>query len=192
MTQGMVKSTKEESLLLGNKMLIIFILSFFVISCFSESQAVPNTKIMDVKQELKQEVYGSGSINNFLLKLEKSAEGKCVLFYKNELIENSQEEKIVLDMDAPCEFVRLGKTDKILYYSYKNKKNEKYDAVIIVGGKPDLDKTDSLMPGGCGTEFVAVSIFADKIKTTDNIDAEGPICPAKGLDEIYFGMYAKS
>ncbi len=175
--------------------MIVFILSFFVISCFSEIQTVPNTEIMDVKQEVKQdvkkEVYSSGSIKNYHLKLEKSAEGKCVLFHKNESQKDSQEEKIILDMDAPCEFVRLGKTDKIRTHSYKNKKNEKYDAVIIVGGKPYPDKTDSLMPEGCGTEFVAVSIFADKIKTSDKLIEDGPICPAKGLDEKYFGMYAK-
>ncbi len=176
---------------MGNKMVIIFILSFFVISCFSESQAVTNTNIMKVTQEVKQEVYGSGSIYNYHLKLEKSAEGKCVLIFKNESQENSQEEKIIFDMDAPCEFVRLGKTDKIRSHSYKNKKNERYDAVIIVGGKPDPDKTDSLMPEGCGTEFVAVSIFADKIKTSHKLIEDGPICPTKGLDEKYFGIYAK-
>jgi hypothetical protein len=167
-------------------MKVLYILSLLgLISCADNNRILSQ---IEVPRE-KQVSYGSGSINGFLLKLEKSNEGKCVLYYKKESEKDSQEEKITLEMDAPCEFVRLP-NNKIRFYDYGGK-NKKYYVVIIVGGKPDSNRKDQLMPEGCGTEFVAISIFEKKIKVADKQNVSGSICPSKGLDEKYFGIYAK-
>jgi hypothetical protein len=47
------------------------------------------------------------------------------------------------------------------------------------------------MTEGCGTEFVAVSVFKDKIKAAKKVESDRTICPSNGLDEKYFGIYAE-
>ena len=127
-------------------------------------------------------------INGFELNLEKNDEGKCVLLYRKASPADAPVKKVAFDMSAPCEFVRLD--DKLRSYAY-GKRGKRYHSVIIVGGKPDAESKDALMPGGCGTEFVAVSVFSSGIKTSDKINAGSRICPTEGLDEKYFNFYAK-
>jgi hypothetical protein len=128
-------------------------------------------------------------INGFHLNLERNDEGQCVLSYKRASQPDARAGKIVFEMSAPCEFVRLP-WGKVMSYAY-GKRGQRYHAVIIVGGKPDAESKDELMPDGCGTEFVAVSVFSSGIKTSDKINSDAAICPAQGLDEKYFNIYAK-
>jgi hypothetical protein len=82
-------------------------------------------------------------INGFHLNLERNDEGQCVLSYKRASQPDARAEKIVFEMSAPCEFVRLpgGKVGRTL-----TEKGQAYHAVIIVGGKPDAESKDELMP----------------------------------------------
>lgn len=135
----------------------------------------------------------SASINGFLLTIELGPEQKCTLAYRRVSQESSEEKKVGLNMDGPCEFVRMRMpqpVSRVLSYSYGKGRN-KYSAVIVVGGKPDRSESDALMPGGCGIEIVAVSLFSDRLKTSEIVKLDSTICPSRGLDEKYFAIYAR-
>lgn len=121
----------------------------------------------------------------------KNDQLNCRLSYAVVNKEKSEEFVKHLDLEPPCEVVRNPATLKPLIYSYTKPQN--FDVMIIVGGPPNKDRKDKLMPSGCGTEFQPVSISENDIKIAEKIGQERKIfigCPSEGMDEIYFAYYA--
>jgi len=173
-------------------MKIFSILCFvFLFSCsnYRESEVqtdkVENEKKI-IQPENKEQTYSTVSVNQFSMTL-KNINGKCVLFYKNERKNNGQEEKnIPVDIDAPCEFIRMPGTIEPLSYTYGKK--IKKQIVMVTGGKPDPTSInwDKFQPQGCGTSLQKLIIFEDQIKTGEKSENVGTYCPSAGIDEVFF------
>ena len=129
-------------------------------------------------------------VKRYMLSLR--VDGKeCSLLVKEAGHTDRKTEQLKLGIAPPCEFVRTG--DKVLSYSYGEAGNWR-DVVMFVGGPPYADRKDFRMPNGCGSEFQAVNLYADKVVVGPKIGNERGIflaCPSTGgLDEIYFSEYS--
>ncbi len=169
----------------------VLFLVFFLFSCDGGRAVATNDAVMN-ENEKRPDVH---QIGPFYVNLETDSAGKCVFRYSREELkskDDSNAKKITLDLDSPCEFVRNSPKNKsVLSFGYGSGE-DRYKAVIVVGGKPDPEKSDELMSGGCGTEFIAISVYDTEIIIGDrNNVGGGSICPARGLDEKYFGIYSK-
>ncbi|MCC6826067.1 MAG: hypothetical protein IT172_10025 [Acidobacteria bacterium] len=132
----------------------------------------------------------SFEINGFRLELNNGKEN-CEVSYRKADAVNERSTKLLLDLASPCEFVRHPKLGTPLHYSYGKENN--YWVLIVVGGPPNHEAHDDLMPSGCGTEFQALRIYSNNIQTGSKVGAEKRInlaCPSGGLDEIYFAEYS--
>lgn len=113
--------------------------------------------------------------------------GQCILYDRRVDAGSTAPVKSVLEMLAPCEFIRQpGNLSEVLIYEYG--KQDKRLVLMIVGGPPDEMRKDMFLDKGCGTEIQALTIFRSSIEITPRIEqgAYSIICPSDGLDEVFF------
>ncbi len=131
------------------------------------------------------------SVAGYRLALQNGQE-RCFLRYKPVAKVEGTDEGLDLDLEAPCEFIRIPPSDEVMVYDY-NWKSKKLFVVAVVGGSPHPTSSDSYMPQGCGTEFQMLSLYPDRVLKGEKV---GPSrihvgCPSGGLDEIMFTEFAK-
>ena len=109
--------------------------------------------------------------------------GKCQLLY-----EGPHKGEITLDIPPPCEFAR-DHTGKAQHFQYKRKRKV-FKVILVIGGPVIRERTDKLMPNGCGTQMQAVSLNSRGVVAGEPGSITSA-CPSEGVDEKLFNLLSK-
>jgi len=155
----------------------------FLASCGDDQ----NIKVIPPVQETT-ETYITTKINGFEISL-RNRNGQCVLFYsKQDKYRPLTDRHIVLDMEAPCNFIHLAGRDELEFFEY-GKPPFKFKVFIVVGGPPDPEHPewkDRFMPDGCGTMTEKLLIYDDRIRVEFPAWKDPGNCPSEPTDEVFF------
>lgn len=122
------------------------------------------------------------ALSSYKFKLEER-DGKCLLLY-----EGPRKGELSLSIPPPCEFVR-DHNGKAQHFQYKRKRSV-FQVILVVGGPVIKERTDKLMPGGCGTQIQAVSLNAKGVLAGE-FSSITSACPSEGVDEKEFSLLSK-
>ena len=163
---------------------LVTIALVIVTSCNRVAES-PQTPPVD--QIPQPEIYFQTNINGFDVSL-RNENGQCALYYSSsDKYEPFTDKRILLDMEAPCNFVHLSGNDKLQFYEYGTAPF-KYKIHIVVGGPPNTESpvwTDPLMPKGCGSRTQKVLFYPDRIRV-EFPSRKMSMCPSQPVDEVLF------
>ena len=161
----------------------------FSLACGGEDVDVANSV-----HDPSPEVYATTKVNDVELTL-RNENGLCALEYTTDprfQWQGAGSKTVVLDMESPCNFVRLpGRLEEPQVYAYPNQGPKGRKVLLIVGGKYDpesgLQGSDQFMPQGCGSWMQKIIVDRSSIEVRfPAIQPGGTTCPSHGMDEVFF------
>ena len=123
---------------------------------------------------------GAIRVKNYELRLDVEQD-KCRLVY----VGLKAKGQLALLISPPCEFIRYQGSP--LSYTYKDL--DKATVLLVVGGPLDSQKTDPLMPAGCGTQVQAILLRQNSVSASQSVGRGGTFCPSAGADEKMFWFF---